>query len=128
MCFGCPEKTDKMTIQRFLLIGLFCAMSVACTPQPPESVNAVLDYNATFVCDGNQLVQVRFSPFRAVLESQDMSVDMVQEPTADGYRYAGGGQSLRARGAAATWTDAKGALHDCRERLGANPNGDSKAR
>jgi membrane-bound inhibitor of C-type lysozyme len=104
-----------MIRQQLFLTGLLCAMSVACAPQrPPEKIHEVRDYNATFACDGGQQLQVRFTPFNAVLESQGESVAMTQQPAADGFLYAGGGQSLRARGDDATWTDGKGAAHKCR--------------
>ena len=100
----------KIPMQQLLPIGLLCAMSVACAP---ERIREVRDYNARFVCDGSQPVQVRFAPFNAVLESQGASVAMTQQPAADGFLYTGGGQSLRARGDEATWTDGKGAVHQC---------------
>jgi membrane-bound inhibitor of C-type lysozyme len=105
----------KMIRQHLLLTGLLCAMSAACAPErPPEKIHEVRDYNATFACDGGQRLQVRFTPFNAVLESQGESVAMTQQPAADGFLYAGGGQSLRARGDDAMWTDGKGAVHHCR--------------
>jgi len=99
-------------------------MSVACAP---ERIREVRDYNATFVCDGDQRVQVRFAPFKAVLESQGLSVDMIQQPAADGFLYTRGGQRLRARGDEATWTDGKGTVHHCRG-AAASPKGDTTAR
>jgi hypothetical protein len=111
--------------QHLLTIGLLCSFSVACTP---ESIHEVRDYNATFVCDGNQRLQVRFAPFKAVLESQGVSVDMIQQPAADGFLYTGGGQSLRARGDEATWTDGKNAAHHCRAVIAANPKSDTTVR
>ncbi|HKU63740.1 MAG TPA: MliC family protein [Rhizomicrobium sp.] len=100
----------KMATPRFLPIGLLCAMSVACAP---ERIREVRDYNATFICDGDQPMQVRFSPFNAVLQAQGASIALIQQPAADGFFYTGGGQSLRAQGDDATWTDGKGAVHHC---------------
>jgi Membrane-bound lysozyme-inhibitor of c-type lysozyme len=113
----------KMARQHLLLIGLLCSMSVACAP----AIHAVQDYQTTFVCDGEQRVHVRFAPFKAVLESQGVSVAMIQQTAADGFLYTGGGQSLRQRGHEATWTDGKGALHHCRESVAASPKGDTAA-
>jgi hypothetical protein len=100
-------------------------MSAACAP---ERIREVRDYNATFVCDGGERVQVRFAPFKAVLESQDASIDLVQQPVASGFLYTGGGQSLRARGDEATWTDGKGAGHRCRATIAGSPKSDTAAR
>jgi hypothetical protein len=101
----------KRTTQQFIWIGLLCAISAGCAP---EKVLSVQDYQASLVCDGNQQVHVVFAPFKAVLEAQGVSVAMVQQPVADGYRYTGGGQSLRQAGQEVTWTDGKGAVHHCR--------------
>lgn len=102
-----------MTRQQLFLTGLLCAMSAACAPErPSEKINQV--HNATFACDDGQRLQARFTPLNAVLESQGVSVAMTQKPAADGFLYAGGGQSLRGRGDEATWTDGKGAVHHCR--------------
>jgi hypothetical protein len=46
---------------------------------------------------------------------------MVQQPAAEGFLYAGGGQSLRARGYDATWNDGKGAIYQCRDVLATSP-------
>jgi hypothetical protein len=101
----------KKTAQQFLRIGLLCTVSFACGP---EKVLSVQDYQVTLPCDGGQSVHVVFAPFKAVLEFQGVSVAMVQQPAADGYRYSGGGQSLRQTGQDVTWTDGKGAIRHCR--------------
>ena len=106
------------TIQQYLLIGLLGATVAGCAtkaPGAPARITEIRDYRATFLCDDNQQFQVRFSPYSAVLEVQGASVAMTQQPAADGFQYAGGGQILRAQGPAATWTDDKGAPHHCRE-------------
>jgi membrane-bound inhibitor of C-type lysozyme len=110
-----------MKMLRRLLAGFSCAMLAACASRPPEKITAVLNYNAAYVCENDLTAQVHFSPFNAVLESQGQSVAMVQQPAADGYFYAGGGQSVRARGAEATWTDDKGVIHHCRDAKAASP-------
>jgi hypothetical protein len=111
----------KMAGRHFLQTGLLCAMSAACTHETPPPIHEVRNYNATFTCDGSQQVQVRFVPFRAMLESQGVSFDMTQQPAADGYLYAGGGQSLRGRGYEATWTDSGGAIHHCQDVVAKGP-------
>jgi hypothetical protein len=115
--------------RRHLLIGLLGAMSAGCAPQThaPEKILETRNYNASFVCEGGQPMQVHFSPYNALLESPDGSVAMTQQPAADGFSYAGGGQSLRGRGYEAMWTDGKGAVHHCRD-AAANPKADTKAR
>jgi membrane-bound inhibitor of C-type lysozyme len=93
-------------------------MSAACAPEMPKAapkITEVRNYQANFVCEGEQRMHVQFSPYSAELESQGLAVAMAQQPAADGYSYAGSGQSLRARGPEATWTDDKGAVHHCRE-------------
>ena len=115
----------KTARQHLFLICLPCAMPAACAP---ERIHEVRDYNATFVCDGGQTVQVRFAPFKAVLESQGVSVDMIQQPAASGFLYTGGGQGLRARSDEAMWTDGKGANHQCRATIAASPKNDAAAR
>jgi hypothetical protein len=102
----------KMTMQRFVPIGLLCAMSAACAP---EKVLSVQNYQATFMCDDNLPVRVRFAPFAAELESQGVTVAMTQQPAAKGYLYTGGGQTLRQQGHEATWIDGKGVAHRCRD-------------
>jgi hypothetical protein len=119
-----------MNGQQFFLIGLLCAVSVACAPTrpAPERITEVRDYNDTFLCDGDQRMQVRFTPFAAALEFQGASIDMRQQPTADGLLYTGGGQSLRAHGDAATETDGKGAVHNCRATITARPKDNATPR
>lgn len=112
---------------QYLEIGLLCAITAACAPETAK-IQEVRNYQASFLCDGNQSLHVRFAPFQAVLESPDTSVEMTQQPAADGYLYAGGGQSLRARGADATWTDGKGAVHHCREGAAASSNSNTRNR
>lgn len=111
----------KTAAQRFLWIGFLCALSAACVP---EKVLSVQNYQATFMCDGGQPLRVRFAPFKAELQFQDRSVAMTQQPAAEGYRYAGSGQSLRQRGHEAVWTDNENAVHHCRDEMpggAANP-------
>jgi len=97
-----------MTRQHLLLIALLCAP--ACTHQAK-----VEEHQATMLCEGDRRIHLVFTANRAVLESQGVSVAMEQKPTADGYLYAGGGQSVRGRGTEATWTDDKGRAHQCKE-------------
>jgi hypothetical protein len=113
-----------MTTQRIFLAGLVCAASVACAPE----IHAIQDYQAPFLCDGNQTVQMRFAPFKAVLESQGLSVALTQRAAADGFLYMGEGQSWRQRGYDATWTDGKGAVHHCRDANAATPKKDAMGR
>jgi hypothetical protein len=111
--------------RRLLVIGL-CAMSAGCAAQKaPEKIQETRNYNAAFLCDGGTRIQAHFTPYRAVLESQGMSVDMTQQPAADGFLYAGGGQSLRGRGPEAMWTDGAGAVHH-RRYAAVNPQADTK--
>ena len=99
-------------------------MCAACAPErPPDRIQETRNYNASFLCDG-QPVQVHFSPYNALLESQGGSVAMSQLPAADGFSYAGDGQSLRGRGYEATWTDGTGAIHHCRD-VAVNPKADT---
>jgi len=105
--------------QRLLLIGLPWAMSFACAPETPK-IQEIRNYQATFLCEDSQKMHVHFVPFNATLDFQGMSVAMTQQPAADGFLYTGEGQSLRARGAEATWTDGRGAVHHCREALTAS--------
>jgi hypothetical protein len=109
-----------------LLISLLCAMSAACVPENRAPILETRNYNATFSCDGGQQIKAHFAPYKAVLEAAGTSVDMTQQPAADGFLYAGGGQSLRGRGYEATWTDDKGAVHHCRD-AAVNPKADAAA-
>jgi len=116
--------------RRHNLIGLLCAVSVACAPKTPDvapKITEIRNYQANFVCEDDQRMHVKFSPFTAELDSQGMSVAMTQEPAADGFRYAGGGQSLSARGSEAAWTDGKGTVHHCREAIAGSTNSNSLA-
>jgi len=113
--------------RQYLLTGLLCAVSAACAPENHAPILETRNYNATFVCDGGQRVLAHFAPYKAVLEAQGASIDMAQQPAADGFLYAGGGQSLRGRGYEAMWTDDKGTVHHCRD-AAVNPNADTKAR
>lgn len=116
-------------VRLYLPIGLLCALSAGCTHEikAPEKILETRNYNANFVCDGGQRIQAHFSPYKAVLETQGLSVDMAQQPAADGFSYVGGGQSLRGRGYEAMWTDDKGAVHHCRD-AAINPKADTTAR
>jgi hypothetical protein len=105
----------RMTGQ-YLMIGLLCTACVACTSKKiPERITESRNYNGTFLCDGSRQVQVRFTPFKAELESQGAIVEMTQQPSPDGLLYAADGQNLRTRGDEATWTDGGGAIHHCRD-------------
>jgi hypothetical protein len=112
-----------MTGQHFLLIGLLCTISVACTSNKiPERITESRNYNGTFLCDGSQQVQVRFTPFKAELEFHSMIVEMTQQPAPAGLLYTADGQSLRANGGEATWIDGRGAVHHCRDVTNLNGN------
>ena len=105
---------------KFSPAGFLCVLAVGCAPQTPapkvpDKVGEVRDYQANFACDGGERLHVRFAPYSAVLDTPDASITLTQQPAADGYLYSGEGQSLRARGADAMWTDGKGTLHHCRE-------------
>ena len=106
---------------QYLPIGLVCTFSAACASKT-ERITESRNFNGTFLCDGSQQVQVRFTPFKAALESQGAIVEMAQQPAADGLLYTADGQSLRARGGEATWIDGKGAVHHCRDVTSLNGN------
>lgn len=106
---------------QYLMIGLFCVASAACASKTEKIIES-RNYNGTFLCDGSQQVQVRFTPFKAELESQGAIVEMAQQPAPDGLLYTADGQSLHARGDEVTWTDGKGALHHCRDVTSLNGN------
>jgi hypothetical protein len=93
----------------------------------PQKISEVRNYNAAFVCDGAKLLTVQFTPFAAALESDGISADLTQQPVADGFLYTGGGQSLRARGNQAIWTDVKGTIHQCQDRAADVPKSDAPA-
>lgn len=100
---------------RHFLIGVLGWTSLACAPQMPQKIEDTRNYNATFLCDGTRLMKVSFTPFAAALESDGVSNDLTQQPAGGEFLYAGGGQSLRARGHRAVWTDSRGAAHQCLE-------------
>lgn len=110
-----------------LLIGFLCAMSAACAPENHTPILETRNYNASFACEGGRRIQAHFTPYKAMLEVEGLSVDMTQQPAADGFLYAGGGQSLRGRGPEAMWTDDKGAVHHCRD-AAVSPKADTPAR
>lgn len=101
--------------RQHLLIGLLAGMAASCAPETHAPILETRNYNATFTCDGGQQIKAHFTPYTAVLEAEGGSVDMTQQPAADGFLYAGGGQSLRGKGYEAMWTDDKGAVHHCRD-------------
>lgn len=123
------RKPRNMTKQYVLLVGLL-GLAIACAPEvrTPEEIQAVQDYQSTFACDGNLSVHLRFSPGNAVLDSRGVSVAMIQQPAAKGYRYTGSGQSLSQQGYDLTWTDSKGVVHHCQDVKAPSPNGDSISR
>jgi len=105
------------------MIGLLCAASAACAAKKiPERIMESRNYNGAFLCDGSQRVQVRFTPFKAELESQGVTVEMAQQPASDGFLYTADGQSLRAHGDETIWTDGEGAVHRCRDVTSLNAN------
>ena len=108
------DKTMTLILSR-LSAGLLCAMASACAPDAPPKISEIRNYQANFQCEGDRRMHVQFSPFNAVLDEEGNSVALSQQPAADGFLYAGSGQSLRARGPEAVWTDSKGAVHHCRE-------------
>ena len=113
----------SMTGQHLVLIGLLCTALVACASQKtPERIMESRNYNGKFLCDGSQQVQVRFTPFKAELESEGAIVEMAQQPDAGGLLYTAGKQSLRATGNEATWTDGGGAVHHCKDVTSLNSN------
>ena len=111
----------RFSSQHLLVIGLVLGASVACAPVTPQKIGGVRNYSATYLCDGARTAKISFTPFAATLEMDGVSTDLTQQPVADGFLYAGGGQSLRAVGNKATWTDSKGARHQCQEHIGEKP-------
>lgn len=105
-----------MTAQRLLTTGLACWAFAACAPQMPHAIDKVRNYNATFLCDGTKIVKISFTPFAAVLETDDASFNLTQQPTAYGFLYIGDGQSLHALRDQASWSDKNGTTHQCRDR------------
>jgi hypothetical protein len=71
--------------------------------------------HVALICDGGQSITVDFSEGQALLEYGAISVQLAQQPTASGIHYAGGGHDLRGKGPDMTWTDATGAVHQCRD-------------
>ena len=100
---------------RLFLTSLLGVVSVACAPDTPTKIDVVQDFNASYLCDGGLPMPMRFGPFKAELQSQGALADLVQQPAADGFLYAGGGQSVRSRGRDATWTDGRNVVHQCHE-------------
>lgn len=85
---------------------LLCLAMAACTteqgtPQPPPQP-------VHFSCQGHEAITVRFGAGSAVLEAGGTSVAMLQTRTADGFRYAGGGQAIRGKGDELRWHNGKG--------------------
>ena len=109
------------------VVALFCAATAACAPFASDSksdappVSAVRTYSANYACQDGRTFLVRFSNGAAVLDGDGGSVAMNQKRTADGFLYAGGGQSLRGRGHDATWTDKAGKSHLCHDATGEAP-------
>lgn len=101
---------------QYLLIGAVIWAFAACAPTMPRKIEETRNYNATLLCDGSRVVKASFTPFAAMLESDGVSANLTQQPAAGGLLYTGGGQSLRAHGKEATWTDNHGAGHQCQER------------
>ncbi len=110
-----------------VMFGFLCAAAFACAPHAPEKILETRNYNATFSCDGGQKIKAHFAPYKAVLEAEGGSVDMAQQPAADGFLYAGGGQSLRGKGYEAMWIDGTGAVHHCHD-VAVSPKSDMTAR
>lgn len=115
--------------RHLLLIGL-CSLSFGCA----SDIHVVQIYQAAFVCDDGQLVQINFTVGKAVLESQGVSVTMIQQAgDTDGsldserFLYRGDGQSLRQHGYDADWTDGKGAVHHCRRDVDPGPKSSAPA-
>lgn len=103
-------------VRPFLVMGVFFAVA-ACVQAPAHKIAEVRDYQSSFACADGAVMHVLFTPYNAQLDAAGVSVAMTQQPAADGLAYAGGGQSLRARGPEAIWTDAKGVTHQCREQV-----------
>jgi hypothetical protein len=114
------ERLMRFAGQHVIIIGIAFAMSCACTQKAPPKIEETRNFNATLLCDGTRTVMVRFTPFAAHLESDGASADLTQQPSADGLLYVGNGHGLHTRGDEATWTDAKGIRHRCRDRTAEN--------
>jgi hypothetical protein len=97
--------------------GVLCMLVAGCAPE----INEYRNYDATLMCDGTAPLHVRFGINKAILESNGTFVSMTQRSADKGVRYAGSGQSLVAQGLDATWTDGKGAAHQCRQPAVASP-------
>ena len=105
------------TRHHILLGGVLCMLVSGCAPDIREYRN----YDATLMCEGTPPLHVRFGINKAILESGGAFVSMTQRSAAKGVRYAGGGQSLKAQGLDALWTDGKGVAHQCRQPAVASP-------
>jgi hypothetical protein len=97
---------------------LLLVVLAGCTPAQEV---ATQDQHATLHCDDGRTVQVHFLRDRAVLESEGVSVAMIQRRAASGIWYAGNGQQLRGKGYDLTWTGRDGKAHACRDERAGHP-------
>lgn len=97
-----------MTIRRTLCsgtVGVLLCLGAACTSHPVTGPNQPPKDPVHFSCAGGKNIAVRFGNGSAVLETGGEGVAMIQTRTADGFRYAGGGQVLRGKGRELRWHD-----------------------
>ena len=111
------RRSDMSDAARCAGAALLIAITAAgCAPAQQEAEN-----HALLHCDDGHTVQVHFLRDRAVLESEGVSVAMIQRRAASGIWYAGNGQQLRGKGYDLTWTGRDGKAHACRDERAGHP-------
>lgn len=90
--------------------AVLLALLGGCAATEPAALPPV-----AMACEGGPSITIAFQNSSALLTAAEAKTLLMQQPTASGIHYAGGGHDLRGKGMDLTWTDATGRVLQCRE-------------
>ena len=102
-------------MQRLLVIVGMAILTGCLTETEPSVIPVGGTRTVVFVCDGGKSISVDFAEEAALLKANGATSQLVRQPVASGFHYAGEGNDLRGKASDMTWTDSAGVVHQCHD-------------
>jgi hypothetical protein len=102
-------------MQRLLVIVAMAILTGCLTETEPSVIPLGGTRTVVFACDGGKSISVDFAEGAALLKANGATSQLVRQPAASGFHYAGEGNDLRGKASDMTWTDSAGVVHQCHD-------------
>ena len=86
-------------MRRTSIVALMASVLTACSPSPRKD-NEIIERHVRFICANKEEVEMRFFPRQgvAVLVRHGRPIELQQQPSASGFVYSSGPNTVRGKG------------------------------